>query len=97
VIEIIEPAHLERAIVRAIARADTAIVSHDVEAVLAVDRRVHGANGLTRRVFAMLAGHRLMDHFRVLWPITTILVVWFSACVITVDTKPVHDAAMRHL
>src|SRR6266403_4788084 len=97
VVEIIEPAHLEWTVVGAIARPDAAVVSHNIEAVLAVDRRVHRANRFARRVFAMLARHRLMDHFRVLWPITTILVVWFPAGVIAIDTKPVHHPAMRYL
>src|SRR4029077_12701105 len=97
VIEIIEPAYLERTVVGAIARADAAIVSHDIQAVLAVDRCVYRANGLARRVLAMLARHRLMHDLRMLWPIAIVLVEGFPAGVIAIDAEPVHDAAMGHL
>src|SRR5207302_8155735 len=54
VIEIIEAAHFEWAVVRAIAGADAAVVSHDVEAVLAVNCRVDRTDRFARRVLAML-------------------------------------------
>src|SRR5438270_12018616 len=52
VIEEIETPHFERAVVRAIPRADAAVVGHHVEAVLAVHRRVDGTNRFARRVLA---------------------------------------------
>src|SRR5204863_7702293 len=59
VIEEIEPADFERAIVRAITRAAAAIVSHDVETILAVNGGVDWTNRFARRVIAVLTHHRL--------------------------------------
>src|SRR5205814_2290891 len=59
VIEIIETPNFERAIVRAITGADTAVVGHDVQPVLAVKGCVDWANRLAGSVFAVLTHHRL--------------------------------------
>src|SRR5205814_3819111 len=90
VIEIIKATHFERAVVRAISSADAAVVSHDVEAVLAVDGSVDRADGFARRVLAMLAWHWLMHDFRVFRPVATIFIKWFSAGVIATNTNQVH-------
>ena len=97
VIKEVEPAYLEWTIVRTVACADTAIVSHHVETVFAVNRRVNGADSLTRRVLAMLTRHRLMHDLWIFWPIAAVLVERLPAGVVTVDTEPVHDPAVRHL
>ena len=44
--------------------ADAAVVGHHVQAVVAVHGRVHGAHRFARGVLAMLAGHRLVHHAR---------------------------------
>src|SRR6202011_247310 len=46
IIEEVEPAHFEWAVVRAITSAHTAVVSHDVEAIFAVNGGVDRANSL---------------------------------------------------
>src|SRR3954463_5779016 len=56
--EPVEVADLVWAVVRAVARADAAVVDLDVQAVRRVIRRVHRADRLTRRVAAMLTEHR---------------------------------------
>ena len=78
VIEEIEPPHFERAIVRAIPRADAAVVGHDVQAVLAVDGRVDRTNRFARRVFAVLAHHRFVHHLGIFRILALVLVV--TAC-----------------
>ena len=97
VIEIIEAAHFEWAVVRAIARPDTAVVSHDVEAVLAVNGGVDRTNRFAGRVLAVLTHHRLMHHLGVLRPVAVVLVERFRAREITVDPDPMHGAAMAGL
>ena len=62
VIEEIESTNLVRAIVRAIAGADAAIVGHRVEAFFVVHRRIHRAYGLTRRELAMHTEHWLQGN-----------------------------------
>src|SRR5206468_70289 len=74
VIEIIEAANLEWAVVRAIARADATVVSHDIESVFAVHGGVDRADGFARRVFAMLAHHRLVDELGIFRPFTFVLI-----------------------
>src|SRR5213080_1911503 len=97
VIEIIEAAHFERAVVRAVAGADAAVVGHDVETILAVDGSVHGTNRFARCVLTVLAHHRFVDDLRIFRPIAAVLVEWFFARVIAVDANPMHRAAMAHL
>src|SRR5207247_6237066 len=97
VIEIIKPPHLVRAVVRTKTRADAAVVSHHIEPVLAVNGRIDRANSFAWRVLAMLAWHRLEHHLGMLRPVAAILIERLATGVITVNTKPVHDAAMRDL
>ena len=59
VLEEIETAHFVGTVVRAIARADAAVVNHVVEAIVAVDRRRHRADQFARGVFAVHARHGL--------------------------------------
>ena len=56
----VEPADLVWAVVRAVARADAAVVDLLVDALGAGRRRQHGADRLARRVLAVLAHHRLV-------------------------------------
>src|SRR5256885_8831579 len=56
----VEVAHLVRAVVGAIARADTAVVDLAIEAVGGVIGGVHRADRLAWRVAALLAQHRLV-------------------------------------
>src|SRR5207244_13506627 len=77
--------------------SDAAIVSHHVEAVFAVNRRVYGTDRFARRVLAMLTRHRLVHDFRILRPFAGVLVVRLPAGVIAVDADPVHRTAVRHL
>src|SRR6202030_3417591 len=97
VIEEVEAAHFERAIVRAITSAHTAVISHYVEAVLTVDGRVNRANGLARRVLAVLAHHWLMHDLGIFWPVAVVLVEWFRARVIAIDPDPMHAPPVRRL
>src|SRR5437660_529492 len=97
VIEVIESAYLEWAVIRAISRADAAVVRHDVKAILAMDGCVHRTNRFARCVLAVLAHHRFVHDLRVFRPVATVLVEWFSARIIAVDANPVHRAAMSHL
>src|SRR6185436_17021096 len=55
----VEVADLVRAVVRAIPRADAAVVDHLVQALGAVRRRAHRAHGFARRVLAVHARQRL--------------------------------------
>src|SRR5205807_1120756 len=61
VLQKVEAADLVRTVVRAIARADAAVVDHVVQAVAAVDGGGDGTNQLTRRIFAVHARHRLKE------------------------------------
>ena len=97
VIEEIEPAHFERAIVRAIAGADAAIVGHDVEPILAVNGGVDRTNRFARRVLAVLAHHRLMHDLGIFRKFAVVFVEWFCAGVIAIDPQPVHHTSMRDL
>ena len=60
-VEEVEPPHLVRAVVRAVAGADAAVVHHHVQALAVVHGRRHRADLLARRVLALLAGHGLED------------------------------------
>ena len=74
IIEEIKPAHFVRTVVRTVSSADTAVISHYVESVLAVNGRVDRANGFTWRILAMLTGHRLENHLRMLRPVAMVLI-----------------------
>ena len=97
VIEKIEPANFERAIVCAITRADATVVSHDVEAVLAVNGCVDRTNRFARRVLAVLAHHRLMHDLGIFRKFAVVFIEWFCAGVIAIDPQPVHHTSMRDL
>src|SRR5437763_15072045 len=75
VIEKIETPNLERTIVRAITRADTAVVRHNVQPVFAVNGGVDRANRLARGVLAVLAHHRFMYHLGIFRKLALVLVV----------------------
>ena len=66
ILEEIEAAHLVGAVVRAVPRADAAVVGHLVETFVAVGRRRDGADDFARGVLAMLAEHRLVDRLGIL-------------------------------
>ncbi len=105
VVEEIEPAHLVRAIVRAIARADAAIVGHDVEALFICRGGVDRADRLARCVLALLAGHRLEEHLRIvevirierLGPGVERVLRRIVVGEVSVDADPVHLAAADDL
>ena len=97
VIEIIKPAHLERTVVRAIPRANAAVVGHDVETVFAVHGCVHRANRFARRILAVLAHHRLMHHLRFFRNAAPILIEILFVGEIAIDPHPMHGAAVRDL
>src|SRR5262249_55665014 len=59
--EVVETPDLVGTVVRAVARADAAVVDHVVEALAAVHGGIHRAHDLARRVFAVHARHRLVD------------------------------------
>ena len=56
----VEAPDLVRAVVRAIPRADAAVVDHVVQAFVAVHRRRHRADHFARRVLALLTRQRLV-------------------------------------
>ncbi len=64
----IEPPHLVGAVVRAIPRPHAAVVDHVVEAFVAVNRGLHRADVLARRVLAVHAQDRLVEGLRALAP-----------------------------
>src|SRR5207302_9680993 len=75
VIEKIETPNLEPTIVRAITRADTAVVSHNVQPVFAVHGGVDRANRLARGVLAVLAHQRFTYHLGILRNLALVLLV----------------------
>src|ERR1700682_1974537 len=82
--EKIEPPHLVWAVVGAVARAHAAVVDHLVEALVAVDGGVDGADVLAGSALAVHAHKRLEDHAGV---------GGIVADEIAVDAQPVHLAA----
>ena len=96
----IEAAHLVGAVVRTIARADAAVVNHVVQAFGAVHGRADRANLFARRVFALLARHRLEIRLwirqRVVFVRGRIVRAGFCQ-VIAIDADPVHLAAAHDL
>src|SRR5690606_29322644 len=81
-------AHLVRAVVHAVPRADAAVVGHVVEALGAVRRRVDGAHVLAGRLLAVLAGDGLHRDLRVRRLV---------ADEVAIEPDPVHLAAERDL
>src|SRR5581483_8317192 len=57
----VEAAHLVGAVVRAVPRADAAVIGHRVEALLAVNRRGDRADVFAGRLLAVDTGDRLVD------------------------------------
>src|SRR5205823_7840887 len=70
-----------------VARADTAVVDHVVEPLVAVHGGADRTDDLARRVLALHTGHRLKVRFR----------IGRGTAVIGVDTNPVHLPAAQHL
>src|SRR5207253_3095764 len=64
VLQKVEAANFVRAIVRAIPRADAAVVDHEIQPGAIVHGRGDRANQLARRVLAMHARHRLVQDSR---------------------------------
>src|SRR5207244_8083758 len=83
----VEAPHFVRAVVRAVARADAAVVRHVVEAFGAVRRGLDRTDRLARRVLALHARHRLVHDLR----------IRRLAAVVAVDAQPVHLALAVHL
>ncbi len=81
--EEVEPADLVRAVVRAVPRADAAVVDHLVQPLGAVHRGVDRADDFARRVLAVHAGHGLVEGLRGVE----------AAPVVAVDADPLHGAA----
>src|SRR2546425_691067 len=84
--EIVEAANFVWTVVRAVARADTAVVHHVVQPFVTMDRRAHGTHRLARRVLAVHARHRLEVRLGMLG----------FAAVVRVDADPVHLTAAQH-
>jgi hypothetical protein len=87
-VEVVEPADLVRAVVRAVAGPDAPVVDHHVEAVGVVHGGRHRAHRLARRVLALHARDRLQAHA---------LRVLGAALEVAVHPDPVHLAAALHL
>src|SRR5262249_22210940 len=83
----VEAAHLVRAIVGTVARADAAVVDHVVETIGAMDRGYDGAHQLTGSVFALHTGDGLDKGPRA---------VDIVSGKVTVDPEPVHLVASYH-
>ena len=88
-VQVVEAADLVRAVVRAVARADAAVVRHLVEALGPVRRGVDRADVLARRLFAVHARERLVDGERVFGGGVQLRVL----DPVAVDAEPVHLAA----
>ena len=78
VIEEIEAPDLERAIVRAISRADAAVVSHDVQTILAVDGGVDRDKPFRTARSHSAGTSSVRARSRDLPAIAAVLVEWFS-------------------
>ena len=83
----VEAADLVRAVVRAVARADTAVVDHVVQPFVGVHRRADRTHHFARRVLALHAGNGLEVGLGVV----------DRAAVVGVDADPVHFTAGQHL
>jgi len=87
----------------AIPRSDAAIINHQIQALLIVDRGIDGTNIFARGRFAVLAHHRLSNHLRIInqdWNcsfpigIERLEEILFlrAGGVIAIDAQPVHFA-----
>src|SRR5512143_3037561 len=88
--EPIEVANLVRAVVRAVARADAAVVDLDVQPVGRVVRGVHRTDRLARRVAAVLTEHRYEARLEILAELSVQV-----AFEVALQTDPAHLAAAR--
>ena len=86
-IEVVEPTNFEGTVIGTVTSSNATVVGHRIDAFV----RVHGcrnwANLFTRCRFAVHAGNRLLNDIRVL----------FGSLEVTVDTQPMHLAALDHL
>src|SRR5262249_49804828 len=73
--------------VRTIARPDTSVVSHVVQAFSAVSCRSNRADNFAGRVLALLTRDRLKISFR----------ICLAALVVSVHTQPMHLSGARYL
>src|SRR5262249_3315370 len=76
-----------RAVVRTIARANTAVVSHVVQAFSTVSCRSNRADNFAGRVLALLTRDRLKISLR----------IYLAAFVVSVHTQPMHLPGARYL
>ena len=83
----VEAAHLPRAVVRAVPRADAAVVDHVVQALVAVHGGRDRAHHFAGRVLALLARHRLEVRVGSVE----------RTGEIAIDAQPVHLAIAAHL
>src|SRR5208282_4981246 len=83
----VEAAHLVRTVVRAIARADAAVVDLVVQAFAAMDGRAHRTYQFAGRILALHARHRLE-----MGPGGVAV-----SLIVGIDPNPVHVAAFHHL
>ena len=88
ILEEVEPADLVRAVVRAVASAHAAVIRHLVEALVAVRRRFHGADGFAGGLLAVHAEDGLEVGIRARRLV---------ALVIAIDPQPVHLARAEDL
>ena len=88
VMQKIEPAHLVRAVVRAVPRADAPVVGHLVQALGAMGGRPDRADDLARGLLALHARHGLKIDLGV---------AGVFALEIAIDANPVHLARGEHL
>ena len=87
VLQVVEAAHLVRAVVRAVAGADAAVINLLVDTFGRVHRSVERADRSARRFFAVLAHHRLEIDLGVLE----------RTAIVGIDADPVHFAAHQDL
>src|SRR5262245_20359895 len=103
VVEPVEAPDLVGAVVRAVARADAAVVDHAVQAGRRVVRREHGADRLAGRRAALLAEHRRVAHvgvaelLGVLRPGATRQQGLLAGTDVALDAQPRHLARAHHL
>src|SRR5581483_3752145 len=83
----VKATYFVRTVVVAVPRAHAAVINHVIEAFAAMYGRADRTNQLTRRVFALHAGHRLEERAR----------IGAIALVICVHPQPVHVPALVDL
>jgi len=65
-VEVVETPHFERTVVGTVAGSDATVVSHLIQAFLAVWGSCHRTNIFAGRIVTMLAHHWLENHFRII-------------------------------